>query len=456
MNIHFIAIGGSAMHNLAIALKINGHTITGSDDEIFEPSKSRLKQYGLLPEKEGWHPEKIQPSLDAVILGMHARADNPELLRAKALGVKIYSYPEFLYAHAKNKKRVVIGGSHGKTTITAMVMHVLKHLGKDFDYLVGSRLPDFEVMVRLSNDAPLMIFEGDEYLSSPIDRRPKFHWYHPHVALLSGIAWDHINVFPTFDNYLEQFAIFIRLIEPDGVLIYYAGDEWLTRLVKSERKDLRKIPYTSVPYEVENGVTFLKIGKKRIPLKIFGKHNLSNLHGAWLVCRELGISDSDFLEAISRFKGASKRLELVAENGKGRLYSDFAHAPSKLKATLEAVKMQFPQQQVVACFELHTFSSLNQDFLAQYAHAMDSADQAFVFYSPHALQMKKLPVLSKEAVKKAFARDDLQVFDDKDELVSCLVENTQPDNIFLMMSSGTFDGLNMKALADKLLKRKTD
>jgi len=451
MRIHFIAIGGSAMHNLAIALKKNGHVISGSDDEIFEPSKSRLKRYGLLPEQVGWHPEKIQPDLDAIILGMHARADNPELLRAKALGIKIYSYPEFLYHHAKNKKRVVIGGSHGKTTITAMVMHVLRSLQKDFDYLVGSRLPDFEVMVRLSDDAPLMIFEGDEYLSSPIDRRPKFHWYRPHVALLSGIAWDHINVFPSLETYLQQFAIFIRLMEPRGVLVYNAEDEPLTRLVQTERVDLQKVPYTSLPFEVKNGITWLKVGEKPIPLQIFGKHNLSNLHGAWLVCRALGVRDEDFFEAISRFKGAAKRLELIAQKGKGRLYSDFAHAPSKLKATLAAVKQQFPNQPVVACFELHTFSSLNHDFLAQYAGTMDRADQAVVFYSPHALQMKKLPPLDKTVVKQAFARDDLQVFDDREKLVSYLIKNTTPDSVFLMMSSGTFNGLNMKALADKLL-----
>ncbi len=453
MRIHFIAIGGSAMHNLAIALKINGHKITGSDDEIFEPSRGRLEKYGLLPETNGWHPEIISNEIDAIILGMHARPDNPELLRAHEIDAKIYSYPEFLYAHAKNKKRVVIGGSHGKTTITAMIMHVLKYWKMDFDYLVGSKLRDFEVMVRLSKEAPVMIFEGDEYLSSPIDRRPKFHWYHPHLALLSGIAWDHINVFPTYENYLEQFSTFIGLIERDGTLIYNAEDEELSALVSQSKNAIQKIAYHTPEFEIKEGTSYVLDGKKKIPLKVFGHHNLLNMNGAWLVCQELGLTNKQFFEAISGFDGAAKRLELILQKGRGRLYSDFAHAPSKLKATLEAVKSQFTGQRVVACFELHTFSSLNSRFLDQYAGTMAVADRALVYFNPHALKMKRLPMLDKNKVKKAFGRDDLLVFDDAGIMKKWLVKNSLPEDVFLMMSSGNFDGIEMKTLARQLLER---
>ncbi len=454
MRIHFIAIGGSAMHNLAIALKINGHKVTGSDDEIFEPSRGRLKKYGLLPETDGWHPEMISNDLDVIILGMHARPDNPELLRAQETGAKIYSYPEFLFEHAKNKKRVVVGGSHGKTTITAMIMHVLKYWNKDFDYLVGSKLKDFEVMVRLSNEAPVMIFEGDEYLSSPIDRRPKFHWYHPYLALLSGIAWDHINVFPTYENYLKQFSVFMDLVEKKGTLIYNSEDEELAGLVHQNRNDIQKMPYQTPDFEIREGTSYVFDGKLKTPLKIFGRHNLLNMNGARLVCNQLGIEDKKFFEAISGFKGAAKRLELILQKGRGRLYSDFAHAPSKLKATLEAVKAQFTGQQVLACFELHTFSSLNSSFLNQYAGTMDKADRAIVYFNPHALKMKRLPMLNKNQIKKAFDRNDLQVFDDADEMTYWLKNNSAPEDIFLMMSSGNFNGINMSELAKLLFEHR--
>jgi len=453
MRIHFIAIGGSAMHNLAIALKINGHEVSGSDDEIFEPSRGRLKKYGLLPETDGWHPEMISNDLDAIILGMHARPDNPELLRAQETGAKIYSYPEFLYAHAKDKTRVVVGGSHGKTTITAMIMHVLKYWNKDFDYLVGSKLKDFEVMVRLSTKAPVMIFEGDEYLSSPIDRRPKFHWYHPHLALLSGIAWDHINVFPTCENYLEQFSIFMGLVERNGTLIYNSEDVELAGLVSQNKNGIQRIPYNTPEFEIKDGISYVLDGKTKVPLKIFGRHNLLNLNGARMVCNELGLTNEQFFEAVSGFKGAAKRLELIAQQGRGRLYSDFAHAPSKLNATLRAVKGQFPDQQVLACFELHTFSSLNGRFLNQYAGTMDKADRALVYFNPHALKMKRLPMLDKEQVKKAFGRDDLLVFDNAGEMVVWLQKNSSSEDVFLMMSSGNFDGIEMKTLARQLLEQ---
>lgn len=440
------------MHNLAIALKINGFEVSGSDDEIFEPSKSRLEKYGLLPRQSGWHPEHISSDLDFIILGMHARLDNPELIRAQEMGLKIYSYPEFLYEHSKNKKRVVIGGSHGKTTITAMVMHVLKYHHLDFDYLVGSKLRDFEVMVRLGNDAPFMVFEGDEYLSSPLDRRPKFHWYHPHLALVTGIAWDHINVFPTFENYQEQFVKFVDLIESGGKVVYNTSDPNVKRIAENASGDIQKIPYGLPKYVIENGTTFLMEDETYIPLKIFGKHNLMNLAGAQLLCEELGASRHQFLEAIQSFEGASNRLELVYQGKGGRLFKDFAHAPSKLQATLAAVREQFPNQHLVACFELHTFSSLNPEFLRQYQDALSEADEAAVYFNPHALEIKRMQVLRSEEIKSAFGRDDLQVFDNSEAMLQWLQNRPNSDCVFLMMSSGNFNGIDLSELSKQLFE----
>jgi len=451
MRIHLIAIGGSAMHNLAIALQKNGHEVSGSDDEIFEPSRSRLQSYGLLPEQFGWYPEKINPSLDVIILGMHARIDNPELLRAQELGLKIYSYPEYLYEHSKNKKRVVIGGSHGKTTITAMVMHVLKQAGMDFDYLVGSKIKNFEVMVRLSDSAPVMIFEGDEYLSSPLDRRPKFHWYHPHVALLSGIAWDHINVFPTFENYKEQFSEFIRLIEKDGVLIYSEDDEVLREVVEqNQRSDLKIQGYGAAPHHIEDGVTWLDNGQS-VPLKVFGRHNLMNLNGARLLCHAIGISDNVFYNAIESFEGTANRLELIEKNERFSLFKDFAHAPSKVKATISAVKEQYPDRELVACLELHTFSSLNKAFLDQYKGSFDDAAKGCVYYNPHTVEMKKLEEIDPEDIRNAFGKEDLEVFTDSDGMIRWLAGQGPGKKVFLMMSSGNFNGIEFSELTRHLL-----
>ncbi|MBN2639063.1 MAG: peptidoglycan synthetase [Bacteroidales bacterium] len=451
MRVHFIAVGGSAMHNLAIALKKKGMTVTGSDDEIFEPSKTRLKNYGLLPKEMGWQPEMITNEIDVIILGMHARKDNPELLRAQEMGLKIYSYPEFLFEHAKNKKRVVIGGSHGKTTITAMIMHVLKAQNQDFDYLVGSKLKDFEVMASLTEDAEIMIFEGDEYLSSPIDLRPKFHWYKPHIALLSGIAWDHMNVFPDFDNYLLQFKTFIDLIEQNGYLVYNYFDENLNRLVQKKREDITLFPYYLPEYEIRNDTTSIVFQSKKYPLLVFGKHNLMNLNGARLVCNQLGIDDEAFYQSIQSFQGTANRLELIAEKSNSKMFKDFAHAPSKLNATINAVREQYPNHQIVACFELHTFSSLNATFLDQYEHSMDQADVAMVYFNPHALEMKRLPMLEKDQIKKAFQRDDLIVFDDDRKMVERLKKLNRQERVFLMMSSGNFNGIKIKELANELL-----
>ena len=452
MKVHFIAIGGSAMHNLAIALKINGFDVSGSDDEIFEPSRSRLEKFGLLPKQDGWHPENITRDLDFIILGMHAHLDNPELIRAQEMGLKIYSYPEFLYEHSKRKRRIVIGGSHGKTTITAMVMHVLKYHGVNFDYLVGSKLRDFEVMVRLSDDAPIMIFEGDEYLSSPLDRRPKFHWYHPHLALITGIAWDHINVFPTFEKYLEQFEKFVELMEPGATVVYNNSDSNVKNIVDQAVDSIRKIPYGLPDYKIINNTTHLVENENIVPIKIFGKHNLMNLEGAQLLCKELGLSKEQFLEAIQSFEGAAKRLELVYENNNGKMFKDFAHAPSKLKATLSAVREQFPKHHLVACFELHTYSSLNPEFLKQYQDTLNDADEAAVYFNPHALKIKRMPVLKPKDIISAFSRVDLQVFDDSKKLESWLLKKSNNNIIFLMMSSGNFNGIDFSSLGKELLK----
>ncbi|MEZ5197224.1 MAG: Mur ligase family protein [Bacteroidales bacterium] len=438
MNVHFIAIGGSAMHNLAIALFKKGYHVTGSDDEIFEPSKSRLKKYGIFPENEGWFPEKIDKHLDSVIVGMHARADNPELLAAQELGLKIYSYPEYLYEQAKDKKRVVIGGSHGKTTITSMILHVLNFYKKPCDYMVGAQLEGFEVMVKMTDEAPVMVLEGDEYLTSPIDRRPKFHLYKPDIALISGIAWDHINVFPSYENYIEQFEIFADLISHNGTLIYCAEDKEVKKIGEAARNDVKAIPYSIPPHEIEFGVTQVVFNNKLIPLKIFGEHNLMNMQGALLVCNELGISSKEFYNAIKSFKGASKRLEIVTKNESTLFFKDFAHAPSKLIATTRAVKNQFPNRQLVACIELHTFSSLSEKFLSHYKGCLDDADVAKVYFNPHAIQLKKLPPLKPEQVRQAFENPEVEIYTDSKRLLEDLKQINWNDKNLLMMSSGNF------------------
>jgi UDP-N-acetylmuramate: L-alanyl-gamma-D-glutamyl-meso-diaminopimelate ligase len=450
MNVHFIAIGGSAMHNLALALHKKGYTVTGSDDEIFEPARGRLAKHGLLPGATGWFPEKIHPGLDAVILGMHARADNPELLKAKESGIKIYSYPEFLYEQSKDKKRIVIGGSHGKTTITAMILHALKANGIDADFMVGAQLEGFDVMVKLTEEAPYMIFEGDEYLTSPIDRRPKFHLYKPDIALLSGIAWDHINVFPTFANYVEQFSGFINLISPGGVLIYCSEDAELKKLSKAVREDITLIPYSFPEHRVAEGITYIIRTGEEIPMKIFGRHNLLNLNGAGLVCNRLGLDDTRFYRALQSFTGASKRLELVGSGESVSVFKDFAHSPSKLEATVSAVREQFPHRKLVACMELHTFSSLSKEFLPHYKRSMDKADIPIVYYNPHAIQLKNLPPVSPEQIRDGFDNPGMEIFNDSGLLYQRLLKETWKNKNLLMMSSGDFDGLDLPLLAKKI------
>lgn len=448
MKVHLIAIGGSAMHNLALALHHKGFEVSGSDDAIFEPSKSRLDAYGLLPKKMGWFADKIHDGLDAIILGMHARIDNPELIRAQELNIPIYSYPEYIFSQSMDKKRVVIGGSHGKTSITAMVLHVLHHFKINCDYMVGAKLDGFDTMVKLTSDAPIIILEGDEYLSSPIDRRPKFHWYKPHIAILSGIAWDHINVFPTFENYIDQFRIFKNDVK--DVLFYCNDDKVLSNLCE-EDSICRLESYSTPKHCIENGITYLIDGKDKFRLEIFGEHNLQNLNAAMLVCQELGINKSDFYTAISSFKGASKRLELVKRGDNAVVYKDFAHSPSKLKATSSAMKSQYADRTLVACMELHTFSSLNKDFLKEYLGAMDTPDIAIVYFSKAAIAHKKLEDLSVEQVHTAFGRKDLMVFTESNELQAYLKSLVWKDQNLLMMSSGNFDGIDFGALAEDLL-----
>jgi UDP-N-acetylmuramate: L-alanyl-gamma-D-glutamyl-meso-diaminopimelate ligase len=451
MRIHFIAIGGSAMHNMAIALHKKGFRVTGSDDVLFEPSVSRLSKYGLFPEKEGWYPEKITPDIDAVILGMHARADNPELLKAQELGLKIYSYPEYIYEHSKNKLRVVIGGSHGKTTITSMILHVLKNTGKDFDYMVGAQLEGFDTMVKLTDEAPVIVIEGDEYLSSAIDRRPKFHLYKANIGVISGIAWDHINVFPTFDNYVEQFRIFIDTIEPGGKLIYSQTDSVLNDIVKENKSEVKKIPYGLPAYNIKYGITNIITGQKEYQLQVFGEHNLLNMEAARLVCENLGINAADFYQQISTFKGAARRLELMGKNGNASFFKDFAHSPSKLKATIQAVKAQFPDRKLIACIELHTFSSLNKDFLSEYAHAMDEADTAIVFIDKKTFEQKKMTPYAAETLKDAFSRPGLVFYNDPAVLLKYLENIEMRDTNLLMMSSGNFGGIDLNKLSKKIL-----
>ncbi len=444
--VHFIAIGGSAMHNLAIALHEKGYEVTGSDDAIFEPSASRLEKRGLLPKVLGWFPEKITSDLDAVILGMHAHADNPEMIKAQELGLKIYSYPEYLYEQSKEKTRVVIAGSHGKTTITSMVLHVLNYHDKEVDYMVGAQLEGFDVMVQLTEENDFMVMEGDEYLSSTLDRRPKILLYQPNIALISGIAWDHVNVFPTFENYVEQFRLFVESIIEGGVLIYNEEDEELKKIVDATEKAIKKFPYKVPEHFIDNGITYLNTFEGPIPLEIFGDHNLSNLEGARLICNQLGIMDDDFYEAIQSFKGASKRLELIRRTPEFVAYKDFAHAPSKVVSTTNAMKNQFPDKEIIACLELHTYSSLNPKFLTEYEGALEKADHKIVYYNPEALKIKRMEPITAEDIKTSFADDEIEVFTNSDELQMHLEKMDRKNKVFLMMSSANFGGIDLNKL----------
>lgn len=451
MNVHFIAIGGAAMHNLALALHQKGMHVTGSDDVIFEPSKSRLDVCGLLPNEMGWFPEKISSSIDAIILGMHAKADNPELIKAQELGLNIYSYPEFIYEQSKNKTRVVIGGSHGKTTITAMILHVLNYHDKAVDYMVGAQLEGFDVMVQLTDDNDFIVLEGDEYLSSPIDLRPKFHHYKPNIALLSGIAWDHINVFPTFEDYKKQFSIFTDSIIEGGSISYNHEDQNVKAIVEASENPIRKFPYETPQHTINNGTTYLETPEGPMPLEIFGQHNLNNLAGAKWICQHMGIDELDFYEAIATFTGADKRLEKIAEHQSSVAFKDFAHAPSKVKATTSAVKHQYPQRRLLACLELHTYSSLNENFLYEYANTLALADEAVVFYSPSALKIKQLKPISSEQIANAFQHKNLTIYTDPIEFQEFLKTQNYSNTSLLLMSSGNYGGLNFETLQNLII-----
>ena len=448
MRIHFISIGGSAMHSLAIALKEKGHEITGSDDAIFEPSKSKLVKYGLLPERIGWNEKNINEELDAIILGMHAKADNPELIRAQELNLKIYSYPEFLYAQSKDKTRVVIGGSHGKTTITSMILHVMNYHEKEIDYMVGAAVNGLENPVHLTDENDFIVIEGDEYLSSAIDRRPKFHLYHPNIALLSGIAWDHINVFPTYDNYIEQFKLFINSIVNGGILVYNEEDPEVKRLAEESENPIRKHPYHTPDYHLDGDSTILDVPEGELPLEIFGKHNLNNLAGAKWICQHMGIDEDDFYEAIATFSGASKRLEKIAEAGSSVVFKDFAHSPSKVAASTAAVREQYPDKKLVACLELHTYSSLNSEFLKEYKNSLEPADEALVFYSPDAVAIKNLEAVTVDQIKEAFNKEGVKVFTTSESFREELNQLSLKNSVLLMMSSGNYGGVDMEKIKE--------
>ena len=446
-HIHFIAIGGAAMHNLALAVASKaGYEVTGSDDEIFEPALSHLRDAGLLPKEIGWHPENITKDIDAIILGMHAREDNPELVRARELGIKIYSFPEYLYEQTKDKIRIVVGGSHGKTTTTSMILYVLNRLGIEADYMVGAQIEGFERMVRLSDTAKYAVFEGDEYLTSPLDLRSKFLWYHPHVAILTGIAWDHINVFPTFPQYVDTFRQFVHSIEPNGSFIYYEGDENLCLLADEEivnrKSSNRKL--SVIPYKEYTGT---------VPMQVFGRHNMQNLQAAMLACHCIGVSPDDFYREISTFTGASNRLEKICETETSVAYKDFAHSPSKLKATINAVRERYPEKKLVACMELHTFSSLMADFLPQYKDCMAEADIAYVYFNPKVIEHKRLTPITKEEVRDAFGTKNVEVFTESAALQERLKGLNYTNTALLLMSSGTFDGVNINEFAQQLINQ---
>jgi UDP-N-acetylmuramate: L-alanyl-gamma-D-glutamyl-meso-diaminopimelate ligase len=450
MNVHFIAIGGAAMHNLALALHHQGHTVTGSDDQIFEPSRSRLAKYNLLPPAEGWFPEKITSQIDAIILGMHAKPDNPELQKALAQKIPTYSFPEFLYEQTKHKTRIVIGGSHGKTTITAMIMHVLRKREMPFDYMVGAQLEGFDTMVGFSAESKIAIFEGDEYLSSPLDKRSKFLHYHADIAVINGIAWDHINVFPTFESYLQTFKSFITQLPDEGKLFYYNQDKHLRDLIKNTITQASIEPYKHVEYTPHESGYQVSCNGNTYTMQFFGRHNMQNMEAAHKVCNELGIPSDEFFSAMQSFRGAARRLEQIPNQSPVKLFRDFAHAPSKVKATVEALREMYPNKRMAAVFELHTYSSLTKDFLKDYQNTLQAADKAMVYFNPHTLIIKRLPAISKTEVREAFNRKDLVVYNDSKKLsqdIKTLMKD--PPELLLLMSSGNFDNLNITAILEQ-------
>ncbi len=447
-NYHFIAIGGAVMHNLALALVEKGYSVSGSDDEIYEPSRTRLEKAGILPPAYGWYPEKITPELDGIILGMHARIDNPELIKAQELGIPVYSFPEFIFNQSQDKKRVVVAGSHGKTSITSIILHILNDQKLDFDYLVGAQIEGFNLMVKLS-DAPIIIIEGDEYLTSPLDRTPKFFHYKHDIVLVSGIAWDHFNVFPDFEEYKNQFSKLMDLTPEDGELIYCEADPLVKEAGLKTNIKAKKTPYLAHPYKIKDGKTLLLTDKGEIAIQLFGEHNMQNLQGAMNICLSLGLSAEQFYQSIRTFKGAAKRQELLKSTGHAAVYRDFAHAPSKLRATVNAVKAQFPERKLIAVQELHTYSSLSKAFLPNYANTMEAADLAIIYLNPHAVALKKLELMDESTLREGFQRADLKLFTDSLELKNFLLAQDYSNANLLLMSSGNYDNMDLEPILSK-------
>ena len=443
--VHFISIGGSVMHSLAIELKRLNYVVTGSDDVIYEPSKSSLIENDLYPKELGWHESNIKDDLDFVILGMHARSDNPELKLAKHKKIKIYSFPEFVYEYSKNKTRVVIAGSHGKTTIASMVLHVLKNNTINVDYLLGAKIEGLSNSVSLSNENDFIIIEGDEYLSSRIHDTPKFHVYKPNIALISGISWDHVNVFPTFDVYKNQFGVFIDKIVDGGVLIYNDNDLEILDLLKNNQNFIRKIPYSRHNYIAKDNKFFIETDEGILPLKIFGKHNMENLSGAKQVCNLIGLTDDEFYNSILTFKGATNRLQLKEIKLGRSVIIDFAHSPSKLKASIDAVKTNFSGE-LVGVYELHTFSSFHKKFQIHYRGTMDKCDYPIIFIDRSNPKLKNQD-LDEESLKKSFNNLKMKFIFDKDELDNYIMSFEQLNLNLLLMSSGKFGGIDVDRLS---------
>ncbi|MBD2754926.1 UDP-N-acetylmuramate--L-alanine ligase [Spirosoma validum] len=455
--IHFISIGGSTMHNLALALQQQGYLITGSDDKIYEPSQSRLQKYGLLPPETGWFPSKIHSGLKAIVVGMHARKDNPELVKALELDLPIYSYPEFIYQQSQQKQRIVIAGSHGKTTITAMVLHTLKFHNRTFDYWIGDSIDGFDTTVKLTSGlngsaAPIIIIEGDEYASSPIDSRPKFLHYQPHIALISGIAWDHVNTYPTWEEYVDQFESLAEAMPKAGVLIFDESDDMLDVIGQKERTDITKIPYVAHPNKIVNGQTYLITKQDRqVAVQIFGDHNMKNIAGAIAVCDRIGITEDQFYEAIPTFKGVAQRLEKIAEKGERVFYHDSAHSPAKVEAATEAVKHQYPDKRLLAVLELHPFNTLNTSFLEQYKGTLDKADTAIIYFNTNDLEgARKGDSINLKDFITAFDKSNLQAFTSITKLQNYLSQQSDKAQAFLFMGSEIVQNLDLNTIAGSL------
>lgn len=448
---HFIAIGGAVMHQLALHLKQEGHEISGSDDAIFEPAKSNLEKAGILPENIGWNDTVITPDIDAIILGMHAKADNPELLKAQDLNLKIYSFPEFFYEQCKAKVRIAVAGSHGKTSITSMLMHLFKNHDAKFDYLVGAKLDGFQYMVNSASNNEYAIIEADEYLTSPLDLRSKFLHYYPNIAIISGIAWDHINVFPAYDSYLETFRKFIQSIKKDGYLIYNNNDDELVNLIKSiDTTHVQLIPYCSLASEVIDENVYIKYNDKSYKINVFGTHNLSNLNAAFEVGKIVGFSEESILKSFETFSGAAKRLENVFDDKERRIsiYRDFAHAPSKVIATVNAVREKYQNRKIIAFLELHTYSSLQENFIEQYANSLAKADVKFLYIDEEALKIKNKEKFDAQWLKKQFNDETIIVVEDKNDILELIKNELENNSVLLLMSSGNLGGLDIQQLMD--------